>query len=113
MTATLETARLALEAAAKATAAALDLVVALQAKPIELVDLADIGVSKRATYRAACAGEIEGAIKIERRWYAAPDAVRAWVDSHRPRKVVPPPVKDSARAVADSIARELGLRRIA
>jgi excisionase family DNA binding protein len=60
-----------------------------------LVDIADhVPTSRRSLYRAARAGEIEGAVRVGRRWLAPREALDAWLRSRGPR-VVEPPANDA------------------
>jgi len=74
-----------------------------------LVDLAKIGPPKRTVYRDARAGKFEGAVKIERRWYAPQAAVDAWIATHVPKKVK---TNDPKVTDLDAMRERLGLRRV-
>jgi hypothetical protein len=76
-----------------------------------LVDLAKIGVPKRTVYRDARAGKIDGAVKIERRWYATQAAVDEWIASHATEKAERP-AGEADVSYLDGARERLGLRRV-
>ena len=82
----------ALRAAVLAAFPGLDELLAQRMAPgAALVDLATYvkpaGVSKRAAYRRARAGAIEGAVLVARRWKAPAEAIDRWLRAKGPRLV--------------------------
>jgi hypothetical protein len=73
-----------------------------------LVDLATVPPGKRRCYRAARFGEIRGALRLQRRWFAPAAAYEEWRDSIATR---PSSVSAAPRASVDDLRERLGLRR--
>jgi hypothetical protein len=75
-----------------------------------LVDLASAPPGKRRSYRAARDGEVEGAIKLQRRWFAPRSSYEAWIT-----KIGVVPASATARAQVDELAdlrARIGLRKV-
>ncbi|HKQ71863.1 MAG TPA: hypothetical protein VJT73_21110 [Polyangiaceae bacterium] len=81
------------------------------------MDLADSPAGKRRAYAAARTGEIEGAKKRQRRWYATRAAHDSWIEeiTTKPARAVSNDVPEpqSAPTSLDAMRERLSLRKVA
>jgi len=72
------------------------------------VDLATVPPGKRRCYAAARSGEIEGAIKLLRRWYAPRQSYARWYEQWRAAKGTRPPPSRPETTGLDALRTRMG-----